>query len=42
MRKIFLKYFLDYSVFKALKNANENFTFQYKNAGMPQNRHFVI
>ena len=40
--KNIFKIFLGNSVFKARKNGNENFTFQYKNVGMPQNRHFVI
>ena len=34
VRNIF-KIFFGNSVFKARKNGNENFTFQYKNAGMP-------
>lgn len=33
--KNIFKILLGNSVFKAQKNGNENFTFQYKNAGMP-------
>ena len=33
--KNIFKIFLGNSVFKARKNGNENFTFQYKNADMP-------
>ena len=33
--KNIFKIFLGNSVFKARKNGNENFTFQYKNVAMP-------
>jgi hypothetical protein len=33
--KNIFKILLGNSVFKAQKNGNENFTFQYKNAGVP-------
>ena len=33
--KNIFKIFLGNSVFKARKNGNENFTFQYKNADVP-------
>lgn len=33
--KNIFKIFLGNSVFKARKNGNENFTFQYKNVDMP-------